>query len=115
MLWPACKTRSVPTTTGFGGLQNAKARRCGVGRVCAGLLGEGGCSTGTKVRVTEKGGHTDMWGAGLGTSKLGRRCQYCIGSCRYLHKEAGEENGICQLLCYWRGLLVIPVSLGDAL
>lgn len=47
--------------------------------------------------------------AGLDVSKLGS--EYSVGGCVF--KLGGREvSGGCQLLCSWRGLPVIPDSLG---
>ena len=52
----ACEMRLDPATQ-IEVLQKAQVWKCGVGRVCAGLLGEGAHSTGTKASVTGNGSY----------------------------------------------------------
>lgn len=56
--------------------------RLGIGKVYAGLLGQGTGSTGTEADYVGGADLPKLGGSGIGISKLGIECQYCSGSCK---------------------------------
>ena len=54
-----------------------------VGEVYANHLGEGTFMVRIKAIMTGKGGSNEMWGVGLGVSKLGSEYWHCAGFCRW--------------------------------
>lgn len=82
--------------------QSMQVGRC-VGKVCAGLFGEGTHSSGTEAHIVGKGGSNGV-NAVIWLVPTG-------GLVLMLGVE--EADGTCQLLCSQGGLPVIPVSPGS--